>query len=297
MSTLNNRIDFMAVISAKNANPNGDPLFGNRPRIRFDQTGIITDVCIKRKIRNRLQDMGEPILYQSNDRADDGKNNIRDRLLEIASINNALMKPAKDESTDIAKLVCENFADVRAFGAVIALKSSKKKDDESKSAVKGTSIGIRGAVTVQMAESVGEIEVNQDQITKSLNGDADEKDRSSDTMGMKYSIPFGCYVIRGSINPIFAGKNGFTKEDAEKIKESLWTLFDNDESAARPAGSMNVERLYWWEEDDERNYSPREVFDTVKVGLKEGVTLPRSMDDIVIDDSVRLPGLEPEIRK
>ncbi|MGN0688973.1 MAG: type I CRISPR-associated protein Cas7, partial [Oscillospiraceae bacterium] len=122
MSTLQNKIDFSLIITATGANPNGDPLDGNRPRISFDGFGEISDVCIKRKIRNRLQDMGEKIFVQSDDRCDDGCDSLRTR-----AENNAALKAIKNgKNTDrelFEKTACAEWIDVRSFGQVFAFKN------------------------------------------------------------------------------------------------------------------------------------------------------------------------------
>ena len=132
------------------------------------------------------------------------------------------------------------------------------------------------------------------QITKSVNGEPGEK-RSSDTMGMKHFIQFGLYLLKGSINVQLAEKTGFTEEDAEVVKECLRTLFVNDASAARPDGSMEVVKLYWWRHNcKEGQYSSAKVHRSVKVTQKDVDMFPASVDDYVITLE-NLPGLEPEV--
>lgn len=282
MNTLQNKIDFAAIITATNANPNGDPLGGNRPRENFDGYGEISDVCIKRKIRNRLQDMGEKIFVQSDDRCDDGCDSLRKR----AESNEALKEISKGKNTnrdEYARVACEEWIDVRSFGQVFAFKGVD------------VSVGVRGPVTVQQAVSADPVNIVSMQITKSVNGESDKAGKSSDTMGMKHRVEFGLYVIKGSINCQLAEKTGFTEEDAEKIKEALKTLFENDCSSARPEGSMEVCRLYWWKHDCKTpKNSSAKVHRSLKVKLKEGVSKPSSFEDydITLDE---LDGVEPEI--
>ena len=230
MGEFTNKIDFAALVMVKNANPNGDPLNGNRPRETYDGYGEISDVCIKRKIRNRLQDMGESIFVQSDDRTDDGCKSLAERVKKSEELKKA--GKAKDKET-YAKVACEKWIDVRSFGQVFAF-----KDDS-------VSVGVRGPVSVHSAFSVLPVSVDSMQITKSVNSETKEG-KSSDTMGMKHAICSALYVIKGSINHQLAEKNGFSDEDAEKIKEALRTLFVNDSSSARPDGSMEVCKLYWW---------------------------------------------------
>ena len=131
------------------------------------------------------------------------------------------------------------------------------------------------------------------QITKSVNGEPGEK-RASDTMGMKHFVRFGLYKLKGSINVQLAEKTGFSQEDAETIKECLRTLFVNDASSARPEGSMEVVKLYWWQHNcKDGQYSSAKVHRSVRVELKNGEMLPASVDDYTITVDP-LPGLAPE---
>lgn len=277
MSTLQNKIDFAALVSVNMANANGDPLNGNRPRTDYNGLGEISDVCIKRKIRNRMQDLGYRVFVQSDDRCDDGCGSLSERAA-------AVLKGVKNRD-EYAEKACETWLDVRTFGQVFAFKG---KD------AGGVSVGVRGPVSVHQAVSVSPIEVQSLQITKSVNGEPGEK-RSSDTMGMKHFVQFGLYLIKGSINVQLAEKTGFTEEDAEVVKECLRTLFVNDASAARPDGSMEVVKLYWWRHNcKDGQYSSAKVHRSVKVALKDPETLPASVDDYVITLE-ELPGLEPEV--
>lgn len=277
MSTLQNKIDFVALVSVNMANANGDPLNGNRPRTDYNGFGEISDVCIKRKIRNRMQDLGNAIFVQSDDRCDDGCGSLSERAATV-------LKGIKTRD-EYAKKACETWLDVRTFGQVFAFKG---KD------AGGVSVGVRGPVSVHQAVSVSPIEVQSLQITKSVNGEPGEK-RSSDTMGMKHFVQFGLYLLKGSINVQLAEKTGFTEEDAEVIKECLRTLFVNDASAARPDGSMEVVKLFWWCHNcKEGQYSSAKVHRSVKAALKDPATIPSSIDDYVITLE-ELPGLELEV--
>ncbi len=282
MSILQNKIDFAVIITASNANPNGDPLNGNRPRENYDGFGEISDVCLKRKIRNRLQDMGEKIFVQSDDRCDDGCGSLRNR----AESCEALKKANKGKNTDreeYAKIACEQWIDVRSFGQVFAFKGTE------------VSVGVRGPVTIQHAVSVDPVDIVSMQITKSVNGESDRAGKAPDTMGTKHMIDFGLYVAKGSINCQLAEKTGFTEIDAEKIKEALKTLFENDCSSARPEGSMEIYRLYWWKHDCKTpKYSSAKIHRSLKVKLKEGVKKPSSADDYEITLE-ELDGVSPEI--
>jgi len=290
LRALMGRIDFVILVLVQDANPNGDPLNGNRPRETFAGYGELSAESIKRKIRNRLQDMGERIFVQSDDRADDGCKSLNDRV----NATPALKGMVKGKNTDrdaFAKAACEQWIDVRSFGQVFAFKSKGKDEDEGK----GVSVGVRGPVSLHTAVSASPIRIVSRQITKSVNGDSSEAGKSSDTMGMRHTVEFGMYVIKGSINCQLAEKTGFSEEDAEKIKEALCTLFENDASAARPAGSMEVARVYWWQHDSKTpKCSPAKVFRSVQIGLKDGVIEPKSFEDYDIELG-ELEGVEPEV--
>ena len=282
MAVLQNKIDFSVIITAKNANPNGDPLNGNRPRENYDGYGEISDVCIKRKIRNRLQDMGEKIFVQSDDRCDDGFKSLHDRAKGCEALS-ALSKQKNTDREEYAKTACAEWIDVRSFGQVFAFKGDS------------VSVGVRGPVTIQQAISVTPVDITSMQITKSVNGESGKEGKASDTMGTKHRVDFGMYVVHGSINVQLAGKTGFTEEDAEKIHKALETLFENDCSSARPEGSMEVRRVYWYKHDCQTpKNSSAKVHRLLKVTLKDGIDRPRCFEDydITLD---KLEGLEPEI--
>jgi CRISPR-associated protein Csd2 len=278
MSSLQNKMDFVVLVKVTNANPNGDPLNGNRPRTNYAGNGEISDVCIKRKIRNRFQDMGECLFVQSFDRSDDGYTSLSERASKTIT--------SYKSSDDYAKQACEKWIDVRSFGQVFAFKSADKKD--------GVSVGVRGPVSIHQAVSCSPVDINSMQITKSVNSEPAEK-KSSDTMGTKHFVEFGLYKIKGSVNVQLAEKTGFSEADAEKLKEALCTLFINDASSARPDGSMEVVKVFWWRHNNKiGQYSAAKVHDSVKINLKEGVEIPESLNDydIILKP---LSDLEPEI--
>lgn len=274
---LENKIDFKVVFAVKAANPNGDPLNGNRPRQTSDGYGEVSDVALKRKIRNRLQDMyhdGEiasDIFVQSADRADDGYKSLKDR----AEGDDELKKAMKnhDEKT-IAEIAEKKWIDVRSFGQIFAFKKTNNNNEKN-----GLSVGVRGPVSIQTARSITPIMINEMQIIKSVNSVTSDK-KTLDTMGMKYSIDFAVYEFNGSINVQLAEKTGFTREDADAIHKALETLFENDESASRPAGSMEVLRVYWWEHDNKLGkHSSAAMHRSVKVQPKNGEIM-NNVDDV-----------------
>lgn len=279
MAVLQNKIDFALVFTVKNANPNGDPLNGNIPRLTLDGHGEISDVCLKRKIRNRLQDAGEKIFVQSDDYRKDEHRSLLNRAKSV-------LGDAMKNEDKLRELANSTWIDVRSFGQVFAFKGGEAK---------GVSVGIRGPVTIQPAFSVDSVNVTSLQITKSVSGEGDGTKRGSDTMGMKHSVDFGLYTTFGSINPQLAELTGFSDEDAEKIKNAILHIFDNDASSARPEGSMEVVKLYWWRHNSKiGQYSAAKVHRSVKISKKPGVSEAKSADDydIATED---LDGLSPEV--
>lgn len=294
MNNLKNKIDFALVFTVRNANPNGDPLDGNRPRTTYSGLGEVSDVCLKRKIRNRWIDEGYSVFVQSDDRRSDSFRSLKDRadacvaLKECQSAISA-QKKAKGKAAadkplvtkdDYAKIACDEWLDVRAFGQVFAF---KEKDSESSDAV---SVGIRGPVSIQSAFSLNTVTITDIQITKSVNLQTDKADpdkKGADTMGMKHRVDFGVYSTYGSINVQPAEKTGFSEEDALALKEALRTLFRNDATSARPDGSMEVVKLVWWEHNcPSGQYSAAKVHRSLHVSADEAGNVQVKVDETLI---------------
>lgn len=281
MTTLKNKIDFAVIVSVNHANPNGDPLNGNRPRVTYEGFGELSDVSIKRKIRNRLMEMGQSIFVQSDDNKVDGYPSLRARA------EGELGKEIWKDKDLAIKGSCGKWIDVRAFGQLFAYSEGAKGE--------GVSIGIRGPVSIHPAFSVAPVldRTSSIQITKSVKGDV--KDKASDTMGMKHRVDHGVYVFYGSMNPQLATKTGFSDEDAEAIKEALRTLFVNDASSARPEGSMEVHKVYWWTHNSPNGqYSAAKVHRLLTVQVRPDVEEPKSIEhyDITLNE---LPDLVYEV--
>lgn len=287
MAALNHKIDFALVFTVRNANPNGDPLDGNRPRTTYDGTGEVSDVCLKRKLRNRLLDAGYAVFVQSDDRRVDEYRSLKDRADACPALKACMdaitsNKKARDaygpSSDDYAAIACKTWIDVRAFGQVFAFKKGGDND--------GVSIGIRGPVTIQPAFSIAPVNIVSSQITKSVNletGSNPDK-KNPDTMGMKHRVEYGVYKTFGSINVQTAQKTGFDEEDAEAIKEALRTLFRNDATSARPDGSMEVVQLVWWTHNCANGqYSSAKVHRSLRVTVGEDGMPVVSVDDSAIE--------------
>lgn len=277
MSSLDHKIDFAVIFSVKNANPNGDPLNGNRPRTDYDGFGEITDVCLKRKIRDRLQSEKYSIFVQSDEKKTDDAGSLRVRAeSETLGLGKDTFNPKKTTKEIAAQKACDKWFDVRAFGQVFAF--GKEAD------AAGVSIAIRGPVTIQSAFSREPISVTSTQITKSVSGEGDGSKKGSDTMGMKHRVDKAVYVTYGAITPQLAERTGFSNQDAESIKEVLQKLFEGDASSARPEGSMAVLKVIWWKHNSKSGqYSSAKVHNSLTVNADGSFNL---------DD---LDGLTPEI--
>lgn len=280
MAILQNKIDFTAIVSVTRANINGDPLNGNRPREDYDGYGVFSDVAIKRKLRNRLQDMGESIFVQSDGRESDNCRNLKDRADSCEDFNAEIKKGKKADKDKGAEIACREWFDVRAFGQVFAFKGTE------------ASIGVRGPVSVQQAVSISPIDIVDMQITKSVNSESGKEGKASDTMGMKHFVNFGLYVVRGSINCQLAEKTGFSDEDAEKLKVALCTLFENDASSARPEGTCEVCRVYWWKHAEK---TPKQTSAMIQRSLHitPDKEIPHSFFDYTIAHDEM--GVKPEV--
>jgi CRISPR-associated protein Csd2 len=279
MDSLQKKIDFAVILTVTRANPNGDPLNGNRPRTDYDGFGEISDVCIKRKIRDRMQDAGQSIFVQSDDRKTDAMTSLKNRAeSDTYGLGKDAFNPKKSTKEATAAKACAKWLDVRAFGQLFAF---GKEGDAA-----GVSIAIRGPVTVQSAFSVEPVTIESIQITKSVSGEGDGEKRSSDTMGMKHRVDGGRYVFFGSMNPQLAERTGFSDADADIIKSILPKLFENDASSARPEGSMAVEKVFWWEHNCKSGqYSSAKVHKSLKV----------NKDGAYRIDEEATPGLEATI--
>jgi len=294
MDTLKNKIDFAVIVCVNNANPNGDPLNGNRPRVNYEGLGELSDVSIKRKIRNRLMESGQSIFVQSDDNRVDDYRSLRNRA------EGTLKSVDVKDDKKYREAACKQWIDVRAFGQVFAFKGGGGKKGKTAEGAEGgddsgVSIGIRGPVSIHPAFSVVPVldRISSTQITKSVSGEGDGSKRGSDTMGMKHRVDHGVYVFYGSMNPQLATKTGFSNEDAGAVKEAIKTLFRNDASSARPEGSMEVYKVYWWEHTNPNGqYSSAKVHRLIDV--KPNKDEPKSIKDyeITLDE---LSGLACEV--
>ena len=200
-----------------------------------------------------------------------------------AELKAQIADPKKANRDVCAAIACKEWLDVRAFGQVFAFKGIP------------VSFGVRGPVSIHQAISLSPIDIISMQITKSVNSESGKESKASDTMGTKHRVGFAVYKVMGSVNVQLAEKTGFTEKDADILKECLRTLFVNDASSARPEGSMEVVRLYWFHHNcKDGQYSSAKVHRSVQAELIASDAIPACAEDYKITLEP-LAGLEPEI--
>ena len=263
---IGSRVDFVLVFSVDNANPNGDPGYDNRPRMdAYTGHGFITDVCLKRKIRNRVEMMKE--LTNGND---------------IWVRSGTYLRDTVDRYGGDKDKLCKQFFDIRAFGGVLTSDSEAEGEEgQADATVKKTRGGksekgkskvsqIRGPVSIQYAKSVTPIIVEDDEITRVCPTKFDPKKPDKQTeMGRKKRVPFAVYVAKGSVSARLAEGDkgtGFSPEDLQLLKEATKTLFLNDESTARPIGSMIIQKgIFFTHKDKDGDEAVHKTLDRLKV--------------------------------
>lgn len=273
MATLNKRIDFVYIFDVQDGNPNGDPDAANLPRVDAETGhGLVTDVCLKRKIRNYVDAArnGQPhydIFIQEAAVLDS-------RVEEIYETENVKRTDTINQKDAAKRALCDKYYDIRTFGAVIATKSKQGQ--------------IRGAIQFTFGRSVDPVMCMSHAITRmSVTKECDkEKER---TMGRKATIPYGLYVAHGFVNANLANQTGFDQNDLELLWEALGNMFDNDRSAAR--GLMSARKLIVFEHDSKLGNAPaNKLFDLVKVTKKSGVESPRCFSDYAVTvDTENMP--------
>ena len=268
---MNNRYDFLFLFDCNDANPNGDPDAGNLPRIDAETgQGLVTDVCLKRKIRNFVQTTNkDQRIYFEEFAVHNHQHEEAYKALDLGD-----PKEAKRAEKDKAReWMCQNFYDVRTFGAVMSTKINCGQ--------------VRGPVQLSFARSIDPIVVSEHAITRT--SVTDEKDIEKErTMGRKFTVPYGLYKAQGFINPFLAEQTGFSDDDLELFFQALENAFQFDQSAARPAGSMNPRALIIFKHDNALGKAPsHKLFETVTVEKRKDAEVPRSISDyeINIDES------------
>jgi len=266
MTKLQKRIDFVYLFDVQNGNPNGDPDAGNLPRVDAETgLGLVTDVCLKRKVRNYVQvakgdEAGYDIFIK--------EKAILNNLINEAHEDSAVKAKEKGDKTEAARQVmCRKYYDVRTFGAVMST---------------GENAGqVRGPVQLTFATSIDPITTMEHSITRvavATEAEANAQKGENHTMGRKSTVPYGLYRCYGFVSANLAQQTGFSQEDLELFFDALKEMFDIDRSAAR--GLMSAQKLIVFEHETMLGNAPaNKLFDLVHVTKKEGVDVPRSFND------------------
>ena len=291
---IRNRYDFVVLFDVKNGNPNGDPDAGNMPRMDPETgCGLVTDVCLKRKIRNYVEMVKEDDPRFGIYIKDGVPLNRSDRqALEACGEKNPDLKTLKKNTPDIdAKLrdyMCSHYYDIRTFGAVMTTFVTAKLNCGQ----------VRGPVQLGFARSVDPImpqEVTITRVAITTEEDALKKDTE---MGRKHIVPYGLYRAEGFVSANLARKTtGFTEEDLELLWQAILNMFENDRSAAR--GMMAVRRLIIFRHESELGDAPAwKLFELVKAQRREGVTTPRDFSDyeVTVDEANLPEGVKCEVK-
>lgn len=275
MAELKNRFDFVFVFDVKDGNPNGDPDAGNLPRVDAETgMGLVTDVCLKRKVRNYVQ--------VSKNCAEGYDIFIKEKAVLNTLIDKAHedenVKEAKDKTMAARDFMCKKFYDIRTFGAVMST---------------GKNAGqVRGPIQLTFARSTDPIIASEHSITRmavATEKEAEKQSGDNRTMGRKATIPYGLYVGYGFVSANLAKQTGFSEEDLDLFWEALKNMFDIDRSAAR--GLMSAQKLIVFKHDSELGNAPaNKLFDLVKIEKKDSNVVPRSFFDYnVTIDTENLP--------
>jgi CRISPR-associated protein Csd2 len=274
-NAIKNRYEFVMLYDVTNGNPNGDPDAGNMPRIDPETGhGIVTDVCIKRKIRNYVDEIknGEPGfgIYIKQDRLLNEKDNEA-----VDSVKKIKDQDEKDKS--FQSFMCSHYYDIRTFGAVMTTAGRKGEDVK----LRNTAGQVRGPVQFGFGQSIDIITPQEITITRMAVTSAKDSAKSN-TMGYKYIVPYGLYKQEGFISANLAGRvTGFSDADLELLWEAINNMFEFDRSAAR--GVMALRGLYVFRHDSAFGNAPaHKLFELVKVTRKDGVAVPRSFDDYTV---------------
>lgn len=285
MTPIENRSEFVFLFDVTNGNPNGDPDDGNRPRIDSQtQKGLVTDVCLKRKIRNYVQMVkgGEPPygIYMQERAVLNRQHELAYKALGITPVAKKLPKD-EAQARDLTAWMCRNFFDIRTFGAVMTTDVNAGQ--------------VRGPVQLSFAQSIDKILPDEVSITRASVTNERDADKER-TMGRKFRLPYALFRAHGFVSANLAGDvtkgTGFSGEDLELVYEALVNMFDHDRSAAR--GEMSACKIFEIRHASRfGNGQAQALFRRIEVALKPDVTFPRSRDDYLV--TVNWEGLPPEI--
>ena len=278
MEPIKNRCEFTVIFDVENGNPNGDPDAGNMPRIDPETSaGLVTDVCLKRKIRNFVEIFKEDEPYYNILVKPDKALNTKFTEAYEAIGEKTGQKGKNPEAVRAARdYICQNYFDVRTFGAVMSTGNDP--------------CGIvRGPVQISFAKSVDPIFTQDITITRQARTTEDKRDTGETEMGRKSIVPYGLYRADGYVSAMLAQKiTKFSEEDLELLWKAIINMFEHDRSAAR--GKMCVRKLYVFKHDSVLGNAPANVlFDKIVIGKKDGVEVPRSFNDYEITVDKNMP--------
>ena len=278
MEPIKNRYEFTVIFDVENGNPNGDPDAGNMPRIDPETSaGLVTDVCLKRKIRNFVKIFKEDEPYYNILVKPDKALNTKFTEAYEAIGEKTGQKGKNPEAVRAARdYICQNYFDVRTFGAVMSTGNDP--------------CGIvRGPVQISFAKSVDPIFTQDITITRQARTTEDKRDTGETEMGRKSIVPYGLYRADGYVSAMLAQKlTKFSEEDLELLWKAIINMFEHDRSAAR--GKMCVRKLYVFKHDSVLGNAPANVlFDKIVIGKKDGVEVPRSFNDYEITVDKNMP--------
>lgn len=278
MEPIKNRYEFTVIFDVENGNPNGDPDAGNMPRIDPETSaGLVTDVCLKRKIRNFVEVFKEDEPYYNILVKPDKALNTKFTEAYEAIGEKTGQKGKNPEAVRAARdYICQNYFDVRTFGAVMSTGNDP--------------CGIvRGPVQISFAKSVDPIFTQDITITRQARTTEDKRDTGETEMGRKSIVPYGLYRADGYVSAMLAQKiTKFSEEDLELLWKAIINMFEHDRSAAR--GKMCVRKLYVFKHDSVLGNAPANVlFDKIVIGKKDGVEVPRSFNDYEITVDKNMP--------
>ena len=278
MEPIKNRYEFTVIFDVENGNPNGDPDAGNMPRIDPETSaGLVTDVCLKRKIRNFVEIFKEDEPYYNILVKPDKALNTKFTEAYEAIGEKTGQKGKNPEAVRAARdYICQNYFDVRTFGAVMSTGNDP--------------CGIvRGPVQISFAKSVDPIFTQDITITRQARTTDDKRDTGATVMGRKSIVPYGLYRADGYVSAMLAQKiTKFSEEDLELLWKAIINMFEHDRSAAR--GKMCVRKLYVFKHDSLLGNAPANVlFDKIVIGKKDGVEVPRSFNDYEITVDKNMP--------
>ena len=281
---IKNRYDFVILFDVENGNPNGDPDAGNMPRVDPETGyGLVTDVCLKRKIRNYVETLKEDApgyrIYIKDGTPLNRSDNEAIAALGIKEDLKAAKKADPGIDRKLQQYMCESYFDIRTFGAVMT------------TFVKGAlNCGqVRGPVQLTFARSIDPVVPQEVTITRvAITTEADAENKGTE-MGRKHIIPYALYRAEGFVSANLARKTtGFSEEDLQLLWQAILNMFENDHSAAR--GKMAVRELIVFKHDSELGNAPSyKLFDAVKVQRKEDVIAPRSYQDYTVTVADTLP--------